>query len=294
MTFGRVILGDNQFLGVNHADQGKASSLYQKFGEADSIIEVIGWAYEAGVRDFMFTTHDKYYPVFEEITRSRLFPELYFTPSLPYAHKYANAMAERGMVDVVLSNLREVSKARVIPALARTAIGDFSGLMKLLVEVELLMCKGLPVRGVFMLNIVFDLLLGLNSLRLLEKFHRFVSDSLKVTPGFFTMNHPLAVKVLCDEIGLQEPWLCSNLNIGGFRTNPSMEDVVESFACGKSKNIAMSIFASGALGGQISLDFVLNAKGVNSLVFGSSSQANIKTNVDKIYASKLIRQRPVS
>jgi len=293
MTFGRVILGDNQFLGVNHADQGKASSLYQKFGEADTIIEVIGWAYDAGVRDFMFTTHDKYCPVFEEIIRSRLFPGLYFTPSLPYAHKYANAMAERGMIDVVLSNLREVSKARVIPALARTAIGDFSGLMKLLVEVELLMCRGLPVRGVFMLNIVFDLLLGLNSLRLLEKFHRFVSDSLKVTPGFFTMNHPLAVKVLCDDIGLQEPWLCSNLNIGGFRTNPSMEDVVESFACGKSKNIAMSIFASGALGGETSLDFVLNAKGVDSLVFGSSSQANIKTNVDKIYASNVIRQCPV-
>jgi hypothetical protein len=289
MTFGRVILGDNQFLGVNHADQGKASSLYQKFGEADSIIEVIGWAYEAGVRDFMFTTHDKYYPVFEEITRSRLFPGLYFTPSLPYAHKYANAMAERGMVDVVLSNLREVSKARVIPALARTAIGDFSGLMKLLVEVELLMCRGLPVRGVFMLNIVFDLLLGLNSLRLLEKFHRFVNDSLKVTPGFFTMNHPLAVKVLCDEIGLQKPWLCSNLNIGGFRTTPTMEDVVESFASCKSKNIAMSIFASGALGGEKSLDFVLNAKGVNSLVFGSSSQTNIKTNVDRIHASNVIR-----
>lgn len=289
MTFGRVILGDNQFLGVNHADQGKASSLYQKFGEADSIIEVIGWAYEAGVRDFMFTTHDKYYPVFEEITRSRLFPGLYFTPSLPYAHKYANAMAERGMVDVVLSNLREVSKARVIPALARTAIGDFSGLMKLLVEVELLMCRGLPVRGVFMLNIVFDLLLGLNSLRLLEKFHRFVSDSLKVTPGFFTMNHPLAVKVLCDEIGLQEPWLCSNLNIGGFRTTPSKDAVIESFACGKSKNIAMSIFASGALGGESSLDFVLNAKGVKSLVFGSSSPTNIKKNVDRIHASNVIR-----
>lgn len=282
MTFGRVILGDNQFLGVNHADQGKASSLYQKFGEADSIIEVIGWAYEAGVRDFMFTTHDKYYPVFEEITRSRLFPGLYFTPSLPYAHKYANAMAERGMVDVVLSNLREVSKARVIPALARTAIGDFSGLMKLLVEVELLMCKGLPVRGVFMLNIMFDMLMGLNSLRLLEKFHRFVGESLGVTPGFFTMNHPLAVKVLCDEIGLQEPWLCSNFNSGGFRTNPTMEAVIESFACGKSKNIAMSIFASGALGGEQSLDFVLNAEGVDSLVFGSASRINIEKNVRSI------------
>ena len=198
-------------------------------------------------------------------------------------------MVERGMINVVLSNLREVSKARVIPALARAAIGDFSGVMKLLVEVELLMCKGLPVRGVFMLNIMFDMLMGVNSLKLLEKFHRFVDESLGVTPGFFTMNHPHAVKVLCDEIGLKEPWLCSNFNIGGFRANPTMEAVIQSFACGKSKNIAMSIFASGALDGEHSLDFVLNAKGVDSLVFGSASRVNIEKNVRSILTGKLVK-----
>lgn len=284
MTFGRVILGDNQFLGVNHADQGKASSLYKKFNEADSIVEVLGWAYEAGVRDFMFTTHDRYYPVFEEIIRSKLFPEMYFSPSLPYAHKYANAMAERGMVDVVLSNLKDVSKVRLMSALGRSAVGDFSGLMRLLVEVELLMCKGLPVRGVFLLNIMFDLLLGLNATKLLEKFHRFVSENLKVEAGFFTLNHPKAVDVLCGQLGLQSPWLCSNLNAGGFRTNPSLSDVVESFGSRKSRNIAMSIFASGALDADGGLRFVLDAKGVDSIVFGSSKRENIEKNTKKILA----------
>ena len=286
MTFGRVILGDNQFLCFNLADQGKASSLYKKFNEADSIVEVLGWAYEAGVRDFMFTTHDRYYPVFEEIIRSKLFPGMYFSPSLPYAHKYANAMAERGMVDVVLSNLRDVSKVRLMSALGRSAVGDFSGLMRLLVEVELLMCKGLPVRGVFLLNIMFDLLLGLNATKLLEKFHRFVADDLKVEAGFFTLNHPKAVNVLCDQLGLQSPWLCSNLNAGGFRTNPSLHDVVDSFASRKSKNIAMSIFASGALDADAGLRFVLDAKGVDSIVFGSSRRENIEKNAKKILSHR--------
>ncbi len=287
MTFGRVILGDNQFLGVNHADQGKASSLYKKFNEADSIVEVLGWAYESGVRDFMFTTHDRYYPVFEEIIRSKLFPGMHFSPSLPYAHKYANAMAERGMVDVVLSNLRGVSKVRLMSALGRSVVGDFSGLMRLLVEVELLMCKGLPVRGVFLLNIMFDLLLGLNATRLLEKFHRFVSDDLKVEAGFFTLNHPKAVNVLCNQLGLQSPWLCSNLNAGGFRTNPSLDDVIESFGSRKSRNIAMSIFASGALDADAGLRYVLDAKGVDSIVFGSSKRENIEKNAKKILAHSL-------
>ena len=282
MSYCKVILGDNQFLGVNHSDQGKASSLYKRFNEADAIIEVIGWAYEAGVRDFMFTTHERYYPVFEEIKRSNLYPELYFTPSLPYAHKFANAMAENGMVDVVFSNLGQVSKRRILPAVFQTAYGDFSGLMKLLVEVELLMCKGLPVRGVFLLNIVFDLLLGLNAHKILEKYHRYVLEKLGVTPGFFTLNHPSAVAVLCDQIGLEKPWLCSNLNSGGFRTNPSKEAVLESFAAGKSRNIAMSVFASGALEGDTCIPFIKQARGVNAVVFGSSNQANIKENVNKL------------
>lgn len=278
MTFGRVILGDNQFLGVNHADQSKASLLDQKFSECDAIIEVLGWAYDAGIRDFMFTTHERFYPVFQEVIRSRLFPEMNYIPCLPYAHKYANAMAEKGAINVVLDNLRETSKFSVVKATSRALIGDFSGLMRLLVQVELLMTKGLPVRGVFLLNILFDLLLGLNATILLEKYYRYVSEELGVVPGFITMNHPTAVTVLCDEIGIKTPWICSNYNVGGFRTNPSNHEVVKSFASGKSKNIAMSVFASGTLGGSLSLDYVLGSDGVDSILFGSSRRENIEKN----------------
>lgn len=278
MTFGRIILGDNQFLGVNHADQSKASSLNKQFSEADAIIEVLGWAYDAGIRDFMFTTHERYYPVFQEIVRSRLFPGMYYSPCLPYAHKYANAMAEKGVISVVMDNLRVTPKLKVVTASLRALAGDFSGLMRLLVQVELMMTTGLPVRGVFLQNILFDLLLGLNATRLLDKYHRYVSDELGVVPGFITMNHPTAVAVLCDEIGLKDPWICSNYNVGGFRTNPSNYDVVNSYASGKSKNIAMSIFASGALDSSLSLDYVLNSEGVDSILFGSSRRENIEQN----------------
>jgi hypothetical protein len=282
MTFGRVILGDNQFLGVNHSDQSKATSLFKKFGESDTIIEVIGWAYEAGIRDFMFTTHDRYYPVFEEIIRSRLFPEMHYTPCLPYAHKYANAMAEKGMIDVVLSTLRDTSKTRVMSSIVRSVLGDFSGIMRLLVEVELLMCKGLSVRGVFLQNILFDLLVALNATKLIEKYSRFVSEDLGLVPGFISLNHTAAVKLLCDDIGLRDPWLCSNFNIGGFRTHPSNADVVKSFAAKKSKNIAMSVFASGALDSDRSLEFAIKAKGVDSILFGSSRRENIERNTRMI------------
>jgi hypothetical protein len=282
MSFGPVILGDNQFLGVNHSDQSKAASQYERFKDTDRIVEVVGWAYEAGIRDFMFTTHDRYLPVFHEIVRSRLFPELRFTPSLPYAHKYAQQMAETSMVNVIFRNLRSLPKVRLATAAMRALAGDFSGLMKLLVQLELMMMKGLPVRGVFLQNIMFDLLLALRATKLIERYHRFVTDELSAIPGYFTMNHPTAANVLCGEIGLDQPWLCANLNSAGFRTNPDIDSVRRSFSAGRTRNIAMSVFASGTLGTEDALSFVLDNRGIDSIVFGSSSRENIASNTRAI------------
>jgi hypothetical protein len=289
-NYGRAIFGDNQFLGVNHFDQSKASSLFKQFSNSDAIIKVLGWAYEAGIRDFMFTTHERFDPVFDEICKSHLFPEMFFTPCLPYAHKYANAMAEKGMMRVVLENLRSLSKFKILGASVRAALRDFSGLMRLLIEVELVMCKGLRIRGVFLQNVMFDLLLALNARRLLESYFAFVSERLGVIPGFITMNHAAALDILCNQIGLSRPWVCSNYNASGFRMNPSEEAVVASFGSCRSKNIAMSVFAAGALDASSSLDYVLRAPGVNSVLFGSSRRENILQNAFKIAHANPSRQ----
>ncbi len=282
MTYGRVIFGDNQFLGVNHSSQAKAVELYRHFADPNAIIEVLGAAHEAGIRDFMFTTHERYDEVFAEVRRSNLFPGMHYTPCLPYAHRYANAMSERGMVPMVWDMLRKIDMIKLFPAAARSLIGDFSGVMQFLVEIEMSMYKGLPVRGVFLQNIVFDLIMGLDEVRYLERFSRFVEDRLGAIPGFITMNHPAAVEIVCDRLGLEKPWLCANFNAGGFRMNPSFEAVEASFASGRTYNIAMSVFASGAADPTTALDHVLAAKGVDSLLFGSSRRENILANTNRI------------
>ncbi|MES2016813.1 MAG: hypothetical protein V4484_09970 [Pseudomonadota bacterium] len=278
MSFGKIIFGDNQFLGINHASQKKAADLQDQFRNIDEIVKVLGYAYEAGVRDFMFTTHDHFTGAFDEIKRSKLFPEMGYIPCIPYAHKYANALAEHGILSVVMSRLQAMSKRRVLSGVGRAMLGDLGGIMQLLVEVELLMTKGLPVRGVFLQNVVFDLMLGMGGQGILEKYHRYV-ERIGLTPGYITMNHPLAQRVLCDQIGIKDPWICSNFNVAGFRMNPSQQAVEASYANGKSRNIAMSIFASGMLSPQESVDYVLRSAGVDAALFGSSKQANIVANV---------------
>lgn len=277
-TFGRIILGDNQFLGINHASPDKALALDDRFARPDAILEVIGWAYEAGIRDFMFTTHDRLGPVFQEIVRSRLFPGMQYIPCLPYAHKYANSLTD-GNCAVVADHIGGCSKTELLKGLGRMAVGDFSAVMQLLVEIELLMTRILNVRGVFLQNVIFDLIMGLRGQGLLARFHRHVSEHFKAVPGYITMNHPMAQKVLCDEVGLQQPWICANFNVAGFRMNPGVAEVQASYANGRSKNIAMSIFASGALGAGGAVEHARDSPAVDAVLFGSSRRQNIDTNV---------------
>ncbi len=286
MSYSRAIFGDNQFLGVNHADQSKAAQLYEKFNNTDEIIRVIGVAYEAGLRDFMFTTHDRYEPVFDEIRRSNLFPGLSYSPCIPYAHKYWSRLSSQSLPQVIGSLALQLNPVRTLSAGFAMLNGRRSGPISLLVELEALMCKGLPVRGVFLQNAAFDLLMAIKAYREIEAFADVVQRQLKAQPGFITMNHPRAVDVLCDDIGLEQPWLCANYNLSGFRTNPSKEAVETSFATRRTQNIAMSVFASGQGLAQDSLDYVIskvgNQGGVDAVLFGSSNSRNIHANARTI------------
>ena len=291
MTYTKSIFGDNQFLGVNHSNQARAAQLYERFSIPEAILQVIGDAYEAGIRDFMFTTHDRYEEVFGEIRRSNLFPGMHYTPCIPYAHKYWNRLSSQTLPQMFASIAMQVNPLRAISGGLGLLVGRPGGLISLFVEIEALMCKGLPIRGVFMQNTAFDLLMALEAHREIEAFATAVERRLSAQPGFITMNHPKAVDVLTRRIGLQMPWLCANYNLGGFRTNPSRRAVEESFASRRTYNIAMSVFSSGNAGVRSSLDYVINRLGplggVDAILFGSASKKNIRANVEAIKSQRV-------
>lgn len=285
MTYSKAIFGDNQFLGVNHASQAKAGEFFERFNRPDAIIEVLAAAYDAGVRDFMFTTHDRYEPVLDEIRRSNLFPGMYYTPCLPYAHKYWNQLSNSGPAAVLASTIFQTNPLRIVPASLWLLVGRTRGLTDLLTEIETLMCRGLPVRGVFLLNAVFDFLMAMGLHGFIEDFSNAVVHRLGALPGFITMNHPGAVDVLCNKIGLHRPWVCANFNKTGFRMNPSQILCEQSFSSGKTKNIAMSVFSSGSSSPSEALAHVVSSMrsgSIDAILFGSSSKSNIIANLSKI------------
>ena len=52
-----IILGDNQFFGVNHMSQDKGRASYEKFKNLDEIKKTIYFALENGVKGLFFSTH---------------------------------------------------------------------------------------------------------------------------------------------------------------------------------------------------------------------------------------------
>jgi hypothetical protein len=55
----KVLFGDNQFFGVNHASDEKSRAQAMRFKDDQSIIRVLDQAIELGINTFMCTTHDR-------------------------------------------------------------------------------------------------------------------------------------------------------------------------------------------------------------------------------------------
>ena len=96
---------------------------------------------------------------------------LKFYPCMPYAHKYANAVTEHGMIEALRRLLpSEGAFSALVKGGMSLATKDVEGLMNLLVNAEMKMFEGLETPVVFLQNVVTDLILGLNAKEALRLF----------------------------------------------------------------------------------------------------------------------------
>lgn len=165
MTYGHAVFGDNQLLGFNNANQAKAAELYERFSNPDRILEVPAAAYDAGLSDFLFKTHERYALKFYEFRRSNLFKGMQYTPCLSYAHKYRNRLSNDGLISAILMPLWQANPLGVVPATLGVLLGRPDAHISLLAQIEILMCKDLPLCGIFFQNAATDFLLAMERYR---------------------------------------------------------------------------------------------------------------------------------
>lgn len=273
----RLLFGDNQFFGVNHMSEEKARAQAMRFQDNSAIIDVLDIALDEGIRTFMCTTHDRIEAVCDHMRANPARYKNYLMyPCMPYAHKYANAVTEYGMLGAVKRFLPEEG---FLDAAMRGGLSfarkDIEGIATLLIDAEMKMFAGLKTPVVFMQNVVVDFLLGLKFNEAFRIFADHVKKRYNAEPGFITMNMPLLLDVL-DEVGVKNPIVCANMNKIGFRMSGGVEVYEKILEQREFRAIAMSVFASGAIAPKEAIEWVCRYPQIKSVVFGASGRANIR------------------
>lgn len=120
-----------------------------------------------------------------------------------------------------------------------------------------------------------DLLLGLDFREAFRIFANHVKARFQAEPGFITMNLPRLLDVL-EELGIENPIVCSNINKNGFRMCGGVAAYERALKERKFRAIAMSVFASGAIPPAEAIEWVCGLPNIESIVFGASSRGNIR------------------
>ncbi|MBL8376631.1 MAG: hypothetical protein JNM79_02045 [Burkholderiales bacterium] len=280
----RLLFGDNQFFGVNHMSEEKARAQLMRFQDIGAVIEVLDHALDEGVKTFMCTTHDRIAAVCDHMRADPVrYKDFTFYPGMPYAHKYANAVTEDGMLGALKRFLPDEG---LMNAMVRGGMSlakkDIEGITTLLIDAEMKMFAGLATPVIFLQNVVVDLLLGLKFSEAFRIFADHVKKRYNAEPGFFTMNLPMLLPVLKD-VGVENPVVCSNINKIGFRMCGGIEAYGEALRTHQCRAIAMSVYASGAIPPAEAIEWVCGQPNIEAIVFGASSRANIRATRELVH-----------
>ncbi|MBT2484560.1 MULTISPECIES: hypothetical protein [unclassified Microbacterium] len=272
----RLLLGDNQFFGINHMSEEKARAQAIRFQDTQAIIDVVDIALDNGIRTLMCTTHER---IAEVCDHMRADPERYadyrFYPCMPYAHKYANAVTDHGMLGALKQFLPEEGLFNAALRGGRSFVKkDIEGIITLLVDAEMKMFHGLNTPVVFLQNVVVDLMLGLGFDDAFVIFDRHVRERYGAEPAYITMNLPMLLDTL-DRVGIANPIVCANINEIGFRMSGGIAAYEDALRERPFRPVAMSVFASGAIAPRRALQWIHDHANVESIVFGASSRSSI-------------------
>ena len=274
----KIILGDNQFFGVNHFDLEKGEKTKLKFDTTKKIELFVKNSLSKGMDGFMINSNDIGY---ELISNFHFEGNNEIHYSIPYPHKYANMVNETGMLSLLKYCFEESSFSKnIIGGFKLLSTRNLKHIIPLALNLEV--PKNLKKGSyVYMQNIITDLLLGMGRGDILIEYIKTVVN-MGYKPGITTLNPIMFDELLKKEENttwLKDLIVCFNINKEGFNVFPSLQKVEELVRSRpKYKLMGMSIFASGAGNIPSSIDYIKQLN-LDYVIFGSSSIENIKSNL---------------
>lgn len=272
----KVLFGDNQFFAVNHLSDEKSREQAIRFKDDASIIRVLDQAIDTGINTFMCTTHDRIANICSHL---RANPERYenfnIYPCMPYAHKYANAVTELGIIGTV----KQYVPGNIFSTFTKGGVAylsrDFIKLMEIFIDAEMKMFRGINTPVIFIQNVIVDLILGLGLYDIFGEYDAYIRKKYDAQPGYITMNMPALLDTL-NSVGLENPIICSSINKIGFRMSGGKE-IYEKYLEEKTfRPIAMQVLAAGALRPGEAIEYLGRFPKIESVLFGASSKSHIQ------------------
>ncbi len=284
-----IVFGDNQFFGINHMSQEKAQQLAERFFDIENIFKVYQIAFDSGVQAIMLNSNERAGAICDYFRKNKSkYGHINWYPSIPYPHKYANLVAEKGIMPAINDTLfKNQSAASVLGMMAKGGMAvlgkDAIKIMQMLIDVEMKLFKGLNINVIFLQNIITDLILGYGIKEIFSEYCDYIRKKYKATPGLITQNLPYLINKL-KEWNIKEVVICTSFNKIGYLMSPDVNSYIETIDNNNPKDyqiMGMSTLASGAIPADEAYEFI-NNQNIQSVVFGASSKAHIQETVKLI------------
>jgi len=276
MRMDKVLFGDNQFFAVNHLSDEKSREQAIRFKDDATIIKVLDQAMETGINTFMCTTHDRIGNICNHMRANPgKYSDFNIYPCMPYAHKYANAVTELGIIGTV----RQYVPGNIFSTFTKGGVAylskDFIKLMEIFIDAEMKMFRGINTPVIFIQNVIVDLILGLKLYDVFREYDSYIRMKYNAEPGYITMNLPALLDAL-NSVGIENPIICSSINKIGFRMSGGKEKYEEYLTEKTFRPIAMQVLAAGALRPREAVEYLSMFPRIESVLFGASSKSHIQ------------------
>jgi hypothetical protein len=240
-------------------------------------------AIEAGIKGIMLNSNDRAKDICDFFRANPIrYNHLNWYPSIPYPYKYANLVAEKGIIRAINEVLfRDNNATKVANLVFKGGLAvlskDMIKMMQMLIDTEMKIFRGLNVKVVFLQNIITDLFLGYDIKIVFEEYCQYIRKKYNALPGLITQNMPRLLGKL-NEWGIREVVICTSFNKIGYLMSPDVRSYVEAASHNNPDHyqlMAMSTLASGAIPVHEAYEFI-NAQNLQSIVFGASSAGHIR------------------
>ena len=282
----QVILGDNQFFGVNHMSEEKGRVTREQFKDISEIKKILHYALDMGVTGVFFSTH----PDINKITdMMRSDPALKngfaIYANVPYIVKYISMVNTMGIPNTVKHMLQGETISENIKFVLHTAKNiltmDYLQIANKLVDVELRPFYDLNLKAVFLHNTLCDLCLGYEMDHVIKSFYDHIRKRYFAIPAFGTLNLPLFAQLL-EKAGINNALIMSAVNKKGFFMNPGNSEYESVISNTDHVVLAMATLASGVIKPHEAYEYLAKI-GIKHVVVGLSSKGHAEETFGMIH-----------